>query len=268
MLITIKQILVVAFFVMLALSLLLYVWQRKMIYLPDPHRPNPALARQFGFDDIFLTSQDGLSLRSWYKAAQPGQPTVLYFQGNAGNIAHRLPLAEPLLQQGIGMFLMGYRGYGGNPGAPSEQGHYADARQALAFLQTQGVPPSQIVLYGESLGTGVASELAQEQPFCALILQSPFLSLVDLARWHYPWILLKPWDRYDSFSKIKKIHSPLLIVHGKRDNIVPFAHAQSLYAAANEPKRLLSYPERGHNDLWHPDYYAALLNFITQHCTP
>lgn len=250
-----------------ALFLLLYIFQRKLIYIPALQIPQLQDYQASDMTVVSLQTQDNLSLLSWYKPAASNQPTILLVHGNAGNIGYRMPLARQFLNAGFGVLLLEYRGYGGNKGTPTEQGLYEDGRAALQFLQQQGVESQHVVLYGESLGTGVATQLASEYPVCALILQSPFTSLPSVARYHYPWLFIKPWDQFNSLERIQQIHAPLLILHGKRDQIVPFAEGLQLFNQANEPKKMLAFADKNHNDLWSdPEFYREVIHFVQAHC--
>jgi fermentation-respiration switch protein FrsA (DUF1100 family) len=244
-----------------------YVVQRNLIYFPQKTRPSPQDFKAEDMRVISLNTKDGLALNAWYKPAQAPHPTILFLHGNAGDIGNRMYLARQFINEGFGILLFDYRGYGGNKGNPTEQGLYEDGATALSFLTQQGVASSQLVLYGESLGTGVATQLATQHPTCALILQSPFTSLTKLARFHYPWLPLAPWDKYDSLSRIKQINTPLFILHGTVDHIVPYDEGVTLFNAALEPKKMQSFSGYDHNNLWSaPDFYPLVSQFIAQHC--
>lgn len=217
---------------------------------------------------VTLITQDKLILNAWYKSANSNKPTVIIFHGNAGHIGTRMPLAHILTQKGFGVLLLEYRGYGGNPGKPSEKGLYLDAEAAMDFLKNELVQPHQVVLFGESLGTGVATEMAARYPHsCALILQSPYTSLAALRQYHYPWLPIKPWDKFDSIKRIPEIHIPLLVVHGLIDKVVPFEQGKTLYTVANEPKQWLLLPNSGHHSLWKSTLYQETLSsFISNNC--
>ncbi len=245
-----------------------YCFQRYLIYFPSPTIPQP---HDFGATDLTvlkLQTKDNLSLNAWYKSASANHPTVLILHGNAGTIGNRMALAREFINAGFGVLLLEYRGYGGNKGSPTEQGLYNDGQAAVSFLTQQGVKPTQLVLYGESLGTGVASKLATESPSCALILQSPFTSLTSIAHYSYPWIPLDPWDKFDSLSRIQEINTALLILHGIKDPIVPYSEGLTLFKAAAEPKQMLSFQNYGHNNLWDAkNFYKQVIHFITLHCS-
>jgi len=189
-------------------------------------------------------------------AADPG-PAVLVCNGNGGDRSMRAALAAALSRMGLAVLLFDYRGYGGNPGVPSEEGLAADARAALAYLAGRPeVDPDRVVYFGESLGAAVALRLATERPPAALVLRSPFASLAEVGRHHYPVLpvslLLR--DRYDSAALAGRLASPLLVVAGARDRIVPLAHTRRLFAAAPRPKRLVVLDRADHND---PDLLAG-----------
>jgi hypothetical protein len=238
-----------------AAVLLVLVWalQRRLIYLPAGGPVPSAGGVLPGGEDVTFDTEDGLRLRGWFV---PGRPvatgaTVLVFDGNAGNRSARAPLGAALAGAGTSVLLFDYRGYGGNPGHPSETGLAADARAAYGYLLSRpDVRPESIVYFGESLGGAVAIGLAVEHPPAALVLRSPFTSLADVGRLHYPYLpvraLLK--DRYDSASRIRSVHCPLLVLAGGADGIVPASHSRRLYELAAHPKRYVEIPDAGHND--------------------
>ncbi len=262
-----KQIVVIAL-ILFAIFTLIYVFQRHLIYFPDKKEPLPEAFQASDMQVVVIPTKDGLSLRSWYKPAINKQPTVLLFHGNAGHIGYRMPLARTLINEGFGVFLLEYRGYGGNKGNPTEQGLYEDARAALQFLQQQGVKPAQLVVYGESLGTGVATKMAAVHSVCALILQSPFTSLADVGRYHYPWLPIKPRDHFNSLERMHEIHTPVLILHGKRDQIVPYDQGVTLFRQAQQPKSFITFEHGSHNDLWDKAFFEEVVHFIQKYCAP
>lgn len=262
-----KQVLLIACVIFASVLLLMYVFQRHLIYFPDRH--TPAL-KQFNAQDmelVTLHTKDNLVLKSWYKPARKNQPTILYLHGNAGHIGYRMPLARQLMNSGFGLFLLEYRGYGGNRGSPSEQGLYEDGETALNYLTKQGIKARHIVLFGESLGTGVATKLASEHQFCGIVLQSPFTSLVNLSHYHYPWMFIQPWDKYNSLERITKINAPLLVVHGTRDHIVPYSEGLALFNTANQPKKMITVENYDHNNLWDSNGFSKkIIRFIQEYC--
>ena len=235
----------VAAVTVLAILGLLWVFQRSLIYLPSGTIPDPPS----GVEQVTLATDDGLTLSAWHLAVPESRGTVIVFNGNAGNRSHRLPLGRALAEAGYSVLLTDYRGYGDNPGSPSEEGLATDARAALSFVSSRsGDDP--VVYYGESLGAGVAVGLAAEEPPAALILRSPFGSLPEVASVHYPWIptslLLR--DRYPNVDRIPGIAAPALVIAGSGDDIVPLEQSRQVYEAASEPKTLVVVEGADHND--------------------
>ncbi len=262
-----KVILKVSCSILIIITLLMYVFQRSLIYFPATEVPSRQVYHATDLQALHLKTSDGIELLAWYKAAKENQPTVLFLHGNAGHIGYRMFLTRAFLKSGFGVLLLEYRGYGGNKGSPSEKGFYTDARAAIHFLQRQGISSQHLVLYGESLGTGVAVKMAREFPVCALVLQSPYTSLAAVARYHYPWIFIAPWDEYDSLARIHHVKSPLLILHGKEDKLVPFTQGLALFNQANEPKTLVALDNKGHDDLWDLRFAKTVIDFIQYHCS-
>lgn len=225
-------------------------WIRRLIYFPNASVPPIDQVLPAG-EEIVFTTADGLRIAAWFVPGQGNRTAaVLVLHGNGGNRADRAPLAAALAARGYAVLLSDYRGYGHNPGKPSEEGLAADARAAQAWLRSQAsVDPDRIVFFGESLGSGVAVRLATEVPPAVMVLRSPFTSLGDLARVHYPWIptALLP-DRYPTIDRIGATSVPTLVIAGERDQIVPLANSVQLFHAANEPKRLVIVPGADHND--------------------
>jgi hypothetical protein len=228
---------------------LVYLFQRKLQYFPDPANvPLPPDPKYRGIQTVNLTTTDGLRLFAWH---WPGRftATLVIFHGNAGHRGHRLDWIEALHSLGYGVFALDYRGYGGSEGSPTEEGLYRDAEAALRWLGEQGI--RDLVYFGESLGCGVAVEMAKRQPPVALILQSGFSSALDVARKAYPYLpvrlLMK--DRFDSKQKMATILCPVLFIHGERDSVIPLKLGRVLYEAANEPKTWFPIAGADHNDL-------------------
>ncbi len=248
-----------------AILVLMFTFQRSIIYFPDTATPSPGESGLPDIKPVTLKTADGLSLGAWYQPAEGEKPTVVIFHGNAGHFGDRAFKARPWLAGGYGVLLFSYRGYGGNPGSPSEQGLYRDGRAALDFLAGENVPPERTVLYGESLGSAVAVELAAGAAFAGVILESPFTSMLDVARVHYALFVPAKWlvrDKFDSLAKIDRLRSPLLVLHGERDRVVPQAHGQALLAAAPSPKRGRWFAGGGHNDLYELGAAAAVSEFL------
>ena len=262
-----KKVVLIGVIIFVMNTCFMYFFQRHYMYHPSLDTPQLSYHQADDMRAVSLYTQDGLKLQSWYKPAKETNPTMIYLHGNAGNIGTRVPFVRHFLNKGFGVLLLEYRGYGGNKGKPTEQGLYQDGRAGMRFLHQQGIKPEQIVIYGESLGSGVATMLAVEYKICALILQSPFSSFIDLARYHYPWLLMKPWDRFDSIKRIPMSVAPLLILHGQNDSIVPYSQGFALFEQAHEPKKMLHFEHIGHNDLQHvPDVADKIIVFIAQYC--
>jgi fermentation-respiration switch protein FrsA (DUF1100 family) len=262
-----KQVVLIGVIAFVINTLLMYLFQRHYMYYPSPDTPQLSHYQAEDMRAVALYTQDGLVLQSWYKPAKGTQPTIIYLHGNAGNIGTRMPFVRQFLNKGLGVLLLEYRGYGGNKGKPTEQGLYHDGRAGMRFLHQQGIKPEQIVIYGESLGSGVATLLAVEYKICALILQSPYTSFIDLARYHYPWVLMTPWDRFDSIKRIPMSVAPLLILHGQNDAIVPPSQGLALFEQARKPKKMLHFESIGHNNLQSvPNIADRIIVFIEQYC--
>lgn len=248
---TLAAILVIAY---IAVFLALYGLQRSMIFKPDRSVPSRQAAGLETMDEVQLRTEDGLDLAAWYSAARPGRPTIVYFHGNAGNRGWLVHKALPYLAAGYGLLLPDYRGYGGNPGVPTEDGLRADARAAVAFLRGQGLEPARDVVYhGESLGSGVAAWLASVDPPFALVMEAAFTSVPALAARQYPWLPTRVAvrDRFTSLRRIRSITVPTLFIHGVNDTLVPVDHAKALHEASAAPvKRLHLFPAGLHADLY------------------
>lgn len=256
----------------LLLIAVLAVFQRSLLYHPDGTAPDPGASGVGEMAAVTARNSDNAALTSWYASGDPDRPVVVYLHGNAGNIGSRGHKARPFLDAGYGVLLVGYRGYGGNPGKPTEQGLYDDARAALGWLEEEEGRGRPLVLYGESLGTGVATVLAAERarggtPVQALILEAPFPSITAAARHHYPYVPVK-WllrDRFDQAAVIGDVDAPVLVLHGERDQTMPVRFGKALFERADGPKVGKWYEEAGHNDLFDFGADSHSIQFIEQH---
>lgn len=229
--------------------IMLFALQRQMIYPgtgPDDGSWN---APPPGYETVELHTADELALRALYRAPKPGGKVLIFFHGNGDSALNSAFSLAPVLGEADGALMMSYRGYAGNPGQPSEEGLYADADAGLAYLRSRGIEDSRIVIGGFSLGTGVASQLATKGEFAGLLLIAPFTALSDVAAEHFPWVptSLLMRDRYLTRDRLKT-GAPLLIVHGKRDGIIPVSHARRL-ATIREDARLELFDNATHNDV-------------------
>jgi fermentation-respiration switch protein FrsA (DUF1100 family) len=232
------------------------VFQRALMYFPDATHTLPAQAGLPQAEEVTFQSGDGEMLVAWYVPARDGKKLVIYFQGNAGGLNLRAERFTWLTADGTGLLALAYRGYGGSTGRPSEDGLIRDARAAYDFARAR-VPANRIVLFGESLGTAVATELAADHEIAGLILDAPFTSAADVGAAAYPFAPVR-WlikDTFHSDERIGRVSAPLLVLHGERDRIVPIAFAEKLFALAREPKRMVRFPEGGHVNL--DDHGAA-----------
>ena len=256
------------------IGLLVVIWlgQRRLMYFPTRVVPAPAQVGLEHVEPVTFTTSDGLTLHGWFLPS-PGQParfTAIVFNGNAGNRAHRAEFAAALHGLDLAVLLFDYRGFGENPGTPTERGLAADGRAARAYLLGRGdVDAARLVYVGESLGTAVAVDLAAEDAPAALILRSPFASMVEVGTLHYPMLpvryLLR--DRYQSIDRVPRIRCPLLVIAGDRDSIVPLEQSERVYAAASSPKTMRIIEGADHNDyeLFAGDrMMAAIASFLHQ----
>jgi fermentation-respiration switch protein FrsA (DUF1100 family) len=229
----------------------LFIFQRHLLYFPGGGRPELGAFAAIGVREVRLTTADGLSLLSWYLPPPGGRPVIAYFHGNGGHIGYRVERLRWFARAGYGVLMAEYRGYGGNPGTPSEAGLSMDAAAALDFLAAEGIPTNRIVIYGESLGSGVAVSAAAQRQAAALILEAPFTSVAEVAQYHYSFVpaaaLVR--DRFDSVARIGDVKAPILILHGERDRVVPVRFGRALFDAAPEPKEFWVAPEAGHENL-------------------
>jgi fermentation-respiration switch protein FrsA (DUF1100 family) len=244
-------------FVLAAALVLIWAVQRRLMYFPAGDVPPPTALGLTNVEPVTFATADGVTLRGWFfpglaTAPPQARATVLVCNGNAGNRAYRAPLASALRSHGVSVLLFDYRGFGESGGAPTEHGLAADSRAARDYLlRRHDVRASRLLYFGESLGAAVAIELAEAHPPAALILRSPFTSMTDVGRLHYPMLPVR-WllrDRYPSIDRIARVRMPLLVIAGDRDAIVPLDQSRRLYeAAASRDKNLLVIPGADHND--------------------
>lgn len=253
-----------------ATAALVFLFQSRLVYFPQVEREFHTTPKAAGLvhEDVALKTSDGVSLHAWWISAPEAKGAVLLFHGNAGNISHRIGYATMFVRLGYSVLLVDYRGYGKSGGVPHEEGTYLDAQAAWDHLAaTRGFPARDIVIFGESLGGGVASWLAARHTPRALVLASTFKSVPDLGAEVYWWlpVRLLARIRYDNLSRITAIAVPVLIAHSKEDEIIPYAHGRALFEAARQPKSFLIL-SGGHNDGFiyaREEWVAALRSFLT-----
>ncbi|MFH1263641.1 MAG: alpha/beta hydrolase [Pseudomonadota bacterium] len=249
-----------------AFALLPRLLADRLLYFPERRYDSRPEMYRIPYEEVRLTTEDGVKLHAWWTGEPSQKTTVLFFHGNAGNISHRLERILTLHSLKVRFFLLGYRGYGESEGKPKEDGLYRDATAAYRYLMDHGVPAKNLYLFGESLGGAVAIELATRLPVAGLILESTFTSVREMAWLHYPFFpsLIVP-DQFPSLARIPKIRSKFLIVHGNHDEIAPFSMGERLFAAANEPKSFFPVPGAGHNDVYVVSgraYIDRIANFL------
>ncbi|MGA2173822.1 MAG: alpha/beta hydrolase [Verrucomicrobiota bacterium] len=254
----------------LAIFLMLRRFEQNMVY--QPSRQLDAAPGELGrpCEDVFILVAGDERIAAWYfPAATKGAPVLLVCHGNAGNISHRLDLCAVLLEAGAGVLLFDYRGYGRSDGKPDEEGTYRDAQAAYHWLREKGLAGTNILAYGESLGGGVASELALREPLGGLILQSTFTSVPDLGAELFPWLPVRLIGRirYDTRRKLPRLTIPILILHSPQDDLIPFAHAEKNFAAAHDPKFLCELSGRHNDGPWpsRPIILRAVREFLQTH---
>jgi len=216
----------------------IYLFQRNLLYHPTENNYSGDTLL-VSVEKVKIMTKDEIELKAWFhKKNISNYKTILFLHGNAGSLENRIHKINHFKDMDVNFLIVSWRGFNGNKGNPTEEGLYEDAKSAVRWLKSKGIPENKIILYGESLGTGVVTEIAQNKSFAGIVLESPFTSMIDAGQDKYPFlpirILLK--DKYESNNKIKNIKRPILIMHGKVDHIVPFYMGEKLYELANEPK--------------------------------
>lgn len=248
----------------IGIGIALCLMQRSMIYVPDRTRADLSRTGALPLD---VVTDDDVKLRGWYIPPKGDKPVAVFFHGNAGNAGHRDYAAVSFIRRGFGFLFAEYRGYGGNPGKPSEEGFYSDARAYTNWLLTEGkIAPEKIIVFGESIGTGPAMKMVEEHPdFGGAILLTPYTSLPDVAQPLYPVYpaQLMVFDKFDNISRIRDAKMPILLIHGRMDRTIPYAHSEKL-AAANDKAELVTLDKAGHNDIYMHGAEQAISAFLEQ----
>jgi hypothetical protein len=241
--------------------------ERAILYRPNPLHVTPAYLGLASIEEVRLKTADGLTILAWVARPAPGAPMIAYFHGNGGSFQKLHSRITKLNSFGYGVAMLAYRGYSGSEGSPSEQGLYIDARTLLDWLNAQGYADRDLVLYGQSLGTGVATKMASERQFAAVVLEAPYTSTVDVAAKVVPYIPVR-WlmrDQFRSIDRIAAIHAPLLVLHGIKDQLIPVGQGKALLAAANEPKEGFFPPNADHLDVHLHGSYPVIRAFLAKY---
>lgn len=252
------------------LCIFMFLMQGRLLYLPAAQWVATPADVGMAFESVALSTDDGLTLDAWWIPAEAQRGVLLFCHGNAGNISHRLESIRQFRQLGLSVFIFDYRGYGRSQGQPSEAGTYQDVQAAWDYLiETRGIAPEQVVIFGRSLGGGVAAHLAAQVRAGGVILESTFTSVPDMAVRLYPWLPVRRLSRfiYPVAENMPAIQAPLLILHSLEDELIPYSMGQQLFELATEPRYLV--PLRGtHNDGFlrsEPDYSAAIDGFLQRY---
>ena len=260
------SILTLVFFYVLLLTVVFF-FQSNLLYHPSVNNylKNRVINEPTEIEKVKITTEDKIELLGWFYNKNINKfKTILFFHGNAGSLENRTYKLNHFKDLKVNFLIIAWRGFSGNKGQPNEIGLYKDAESAIKWLKTKGINEKNIILYGESLGTGVAVEIAQNKKYAGVILESPFTSMVNLGRKYYPFFpvrfLLK--DKFESYKKINKISVPILIMHGEVDKIVPYAMGKKMYELANEPKFFYSQEYGDHMIEYDEKLLLALKKFI------
>ena len=255
----------VSFYILLLV--VVFFFQRSLLYHPsvDNYLSENILNEPTEIEKVKISTKDNLSLLGWfYKKDLKGLKTILFFHGNAGSLENRTYKLNHFKDLDVNFLIVAWRGFSGNKGKPDEMGLYEDAKSAIRWLDEKGIKHQNIILYGESLGTGVAVEIAQNKKYGGIILEAPFTSMVNMGKKYYPFfpvsLLLK--DKFESHKKINNIFVPVLIMHGKVDKIVPYDMGKKMYELANEPKFFYSQEYGDHMIEYDEKLLSALKKFI------
>jgi len=251
----------------LVLIIFIYFYQRNLLYHPSENNYQGDKI-QFDYEEIFIKVDEEIKLKSWIIEKDfKKYKTLVLFHGNAGHLSNRIYKLNELYKLNINILLISWRGFSGNKGSPTEQNLYKDAEAAIKWLNEKNISNNEIILYGESLGSGVAVELGKKNNFSSIILESPFTSIENSAKIYYPYLpirlLLK--DRYDSISKIKMINTPILILHGDKDDVVPISMGKELFEKANNPKHSYFTSEDDHMMEFNPSLLNEIKSFILKY---
>ena len=251
-------------FLYLIIGLGLFVFQRRLTFNKSSKPKRPTEYGLRGIKEVFIDTLDNLSLKAWFQEPKNNKPLLIYFHGNSYDIGERAYRIERYINKGWGVLLVAWRGYSGYLGYPKEKNLYIDGQAAVDWVKKNtNLQNSDIILYGESLGCGVAVELGLQNKFKSIILEAPFTSLCDIVQQKY---LIYPakyltLDKFDNLSKIEMLSSPLLIIHGKKDEVIPYSHSVKLFYKAKEPKKHVCVDEAMHNNLYDFNIDKEVISF-------
>ena len=256
------------FVIYISLLALIFIFQRSLMYFPVKEKISKSFYKNTKLKIIDISTSDGLILKSLYKKSETNiNKTILVFHGNAGHIGHRVNKFKPFIDKGYGLLLLEYRGYGENKGKPNKLGLYKDGEAAINYLINQKIKSKNIIVYGESLGTAIATKLSTNYSFNLTVLEAPFTSIADIAQTRF-WIFPAKYlvlDNFDILGMIKNVRSPLLILHGYKDKIINISFGKMVFDAAPMPKKPLFIKNAGHNNLFEFDLFNKILNFIEKY---
>ena len=243
----------------------MYIFQRTFMYHPNVKNTDSTTA-QFDYKEVHINSENDIKLKSWFAYANPNNKTILFFHGNAGELSARVYKLNKFHELDLNFLIISWRGFSGNNGKPTEKGLYKDAENAVAWLEAKGINKKDIILYGESLGTGIAIELATKDQYSGVILESPYTSMIDMGKRFYPFlpISILQKDKYNSLKKLNMVKSPILVLHGKADTLVPFYMGKKIYDAANEPKYYYFPDIDNHMMTYDQNMTKTLSNFVDE----
>ena len=258
------QLILIIFLIYSSVLVFLYFYQRNLLYHPNENNYSEDKI-SVDIEKVRIKTSDNIELLGWYHEKNLKDfKTLIFFHGNAGSLENRIHKLNHFRDMNINFLIIAWRGFSGNKGNPSEQGLYEDGKSAIDWLIKKGVSEKNLILYGESLGTGVATHLAQNKNFAGVILETPFTSMIDAAKKFYPYIpvklLLK--DKFENYKKIKNINLPILIMHGEVDQLVPFSMGKKIYEIANEPKYSYFTKYDNHMMEYDENLVLALKSFI------
>jgi len=255
----------VSFYILLLI--IVFFFQRNLLYHPSVNNylKNQGSNQPNEIEKVNITTSDKIDLIGWfYNKDLEKSKTILFFHGNAGSLENRTYKLNHFKDLNVNFLIIAWRGFSGNKGKPNEKGLYEDGESAIRWLKTKGIDEKNIILYGESLGTGVAIEIAQNKNYAGIILESPFTSMINMGKKYYPFFpvrfLLK--DKFESYKKLNNISVPILIMHGKVDKIVPYGMGKKMYELANEPKFFYSQEYGDHMVEYDDKLLLALKKFI------